>query len=101
MAITYETDPAKLKDPSSWKVVYSIEGGCPTDANGNLPVAKKCTAGDEPECVNQFNFHIPKGVKNGHAIMAWTWFNTIGNREVTHPNSLLSEPFANLSFRCI
>ncbi|KAK4500975.1 hypothetical protein PRZ48_006781 [Zasmidium cellare] len=82
MAITYETDSAKLKDPSSWKVIYSIEGGCPTDAKGNLGSAVKCSTGNEVECVNQFNFNIPKGVKNGHAIMAWTWFNTIGNREM-------------------
>ncbi|KXT11139.1 hypothetical protein AC579_4938 [Pseudocercospora musae] len=82
MSITYETDAAKVKDPSNWKVIYSIEGGCPTDASGNLPTAQKCTTGDEVSCVNQFPFTIPKGVKNGHAIMAWTWFNNVGNREM-------------------
>lgn len=82
MSITYETDPTKLKDPNSWKVIYSIEGGCPTDAKGNLATAQKCATGNEPECVNQFNFNIPKGVKNGHAIMAWTWLNAVGNREM-------------------
>ncbi|KAF7187051.1 hypothetical protein HII31_11660 [Pseudocercospora fuligena] len=82
MSITYETDAAKVKDPSNWKVIYSIEGGCPTDASGNLPTAQKCTTGDEVSCVNQFPFTIPKGVKDGHAIMAWTWFNNVGNREM-------------------
>ncbi|KAF2163608.1 lytic polysaccharide monooxygenase [Zasmidium cellare ATCC 36951] len=74
MAITYETDTAKLKNPSSWKVIYSIEGGCPSDAQGNLDGvgAKPCGNGNEPNCVNQFKFNIPKGVKNAHAIMAWT-----------------------------
>ena len=85
LSITYETDPAKQKDPSSWKVIYSIEGGCPTDAAGNLQDGQvvDCPANStDTACVNVFPFVIPKGVKDGHAIMAWTWFNTIGNREI-------------------
>lgn len=86
LSITYETDPRKQKDPSSWKVIYSIEGGCPTDAPGNLQqghvVECSTNASTTTACVNEFPFTIPPGVKNGHAIMAWTWFNTIGNREM-------------------
>lgn len=72
LAITYETEAAKVKDPQNWKVIFSIEGGCPTDAAGNLQSAVKCD-GDGTNCVNEFPFVIPKGVKDGNAIMAWTW----------------------------
>ncbi|KAK4622269.1 hypothetical protein CLAFUW4_07610 [Fulvia fulva] len=82
LAITYETDAAKVKDPKNWKVIYSILGGCPTDAKGNLDQAIACTQAGNTACVNQFPFKIPKGVKDGNAILAWTWFNTIGNREM-------------------
>ncbi|KAM3417827.1 hypothetical protein BST61_g6052 [Cercospora zeina] len=83
LSITYETDPAKQKDPANWKVIFSIEGGCPTDAPGNLASAVECTEGStDTACVNEFPFTIPKGVKDGHAIMAWSWFNNVGNREM-------------------
>lgn len=74
ISITYETDPAKQKDPSNWKVIYSILGGCPSDTVGNLNSAIACTSENEADCVNKFPFKIPKGVKSGHAILAWTWF---------------------------
>ncbi|KAF2271403.1 uncharacterized protein EI97DRAFT_428292 [Westerdykella ornata] len=45
----------------TWKVIYSIEGGCPLSA---IP------------------FTIPKEVPNGEFSMAVTWFNHIGNREM-------------------
>lgn len=74
ISITYETDPAKQKDPSNWKVIYSMLGGCPADTVGNLNSAKACTSENEGDCVNEYPFTIPKGVKSGHAILAWTWF---------------------------
>ncbi|KAF2211869.1 hypothetical protein CERZMDRAFT_25112, partial [Cercospora zeae-maydis SCOH1-5] len=83
LSIMYETDPAKQKDPANWKVIYSIEGGCPSDAPGNLATAVHCTEGStDVACLNEFPFPIPKGVKDGHAIMAWSWFNNVGNREM-------------------
>jgi len=83
ISITYETDADKVKDPKNWYVIYSIEGGCPSNTVGNLEVAKDCSAGgtNGVDCVNSFNFTVPN-VKSGHAIMAWTWFNTVGNREM-------------------
>ncbi|SMR59588.1 unnamed protein product [Zymoseptoria tritici ST99CH_3D1] len=81
LSLTYETDPVKQKDPKNWKVIYSMLGGCPAETKGNLPMAIACKAG-ATDCVNQFPFTIPKGVKNGHAILAWTWFNNVGNREM-------------------
>lgn len=84
ISITYETDPAKLKSPSSWSVIHSFVGGCPTNAKLNLdPAAMACTGSDSSNCVNQgFTFSIPPEVKSGNAIMAWTWFNNVGNREM-------------------
>ncbi|PNS16522.1 hypothetical protein CAC42_256 [Sphaceloma murrayae] len=95
ISITYETDAAKLKDPNSWRVLYSIEGGCPTNSKGNLADsyqgpnggysgAWQCSdpATNGYDCVNSFEFTIPEGVKSGQATLAWTWFNTIGNREM-------------------
>lgn len=84
MSITYETDAAKVKDPKNWYVIHSFEGGCMTQNLGNLPTSINCAADQQygDNCVNTFNFTIPKGVKNGNAIMAWTWFNNVGNREL-------------------
>ncbi|GAM84016.1 hypothetical protein ANO11243_020070 [Dothideomycetidae sp. 11243] len=96
ISITYETDPAKIKDPANWKVLYSIVGGCPTNSPANMDGqytgvngqtytgAVSCTDPNTNgyDCVNQFNFTIPQGVQNGQATLAWTWFNNVGNREI-------------------
>ncbi|TIA14011.1 hypothetical protein D6C81_06927 [Aureobasidium pullulans] len=95
LSLTYETDPQKVKQADAWKVIYSIEGGCPTNTLANLDgnytgpdgpytVALAC---DDPrsnnfDCINTFDFTIPQGVKNGQATLAWTWFNNVGNREI-------------------
>jgi len=95
ISITYESDPVSLKDPRNWKVLYSIQGGCPSNTHLNLdgtftsstgsyhgswPCTNESTNGID--CVNAFEFRIPKGLKDGHAIVAWTWFNTVGNRHM-------------------
>ena len=95
ISITYESDPALLKDPQNWHVLYSIQGGCPSNTHLNLdgfftssvgvyqgswPCKNESTNGID--CTNSFEFKIPKGLENGHAIMAWTWFNTVGNRHM-------------------
>jgi hypothetical protein len=82
ISLTYETDAAKLKDPASWKVIHSMVGGCPTDAKGNLDTAKMCDGTNAGDCVNSFSFQIPNEVQNGAAVLAWTWFNNVGNREM-------------------
>lgn len=74
ISITYETDAAKVKDPKNWYVIYSIEGGCPTNTYQNLDGSYQGPQGTytgaydctDPrtngvDCVNQFNFTIPKG----------------------------------------
>ncbi|OQO13975.1 hypothetical protein B0A48_00850 [Cryoendolithus antarcticus] len=77
-------DISKAKDPSAWHVIYSIEGGCPANIKGNFPEggAVACTSENEGDCVHSFDYTIPQGVESGNAILSWTWFNTIGNREI-------------------
>ena len=85
-------DVSKAADPTAWKVIYSIEGGCPSNTEGNLDGgdgsdqnwtsgAVACTSADEKNCVRSFNYTIPSGVQSGNAVLAWTWMNSIGNRE--------------------
>ena len=61
-----------------------MEGGCPTNAEGNLPTSIQCSdpGSDGINCLNSFNFSIPSGMQSGKAVFAWTWFNTVGNREM-------------------
>lgn len=89
-ALTYEFPPPA--DRRKWKTIYTIIGGCPVSAAGNLPVtgrdgdgrADAAQCGDDAgtECIRQFDVPVPRGVPNGNATFAWTWFNKIGNREM-------------------
>ncbi|KAK0744527.1 hypothetical protein B0T21DRAFT_280609 [Apiosordaria backusii] len=89
-SVTYDFPPPA--DKSKWKTIYTLIGGCPVSAAGNLPAAQPDQDGraDSPqcgndsgvECVRQFNVPIPKNMPNGNATFAWTWYNKIGNREV-------------------
>ncbi|THW94945.1 hypothetical protein D6D15_01757 [Aureobasidium pullulans] len=95
LSITYETDSQKVKQASAWKVIYSIEGGCPSNTLGNLidtyqgplgPYHNALPCSDPHsngvDCINDFNYTIPEGVKNGQATLGWTWFNNVGDREI-------------------
>ncbi|KAK6508029.1 hypothetical protein TWF481_006447 [Arthrobotrys musiformis] len=56
----------------SFQVLHSFIGDCPRGAHGN-----------ELTDTNQtFYFKIPEDEPAGNAIFAWTWFNSIGNREM-------------------
>ncbi|KAK4031576.1 hypothetical protein C8A01DRAFT_21234 [Parachaetomium inaequale] len=89
-SLTYE-NPLPT-DKARWKTIYTLIGGCPVSAEGNLPVtgrdadgradALHCGNDSGVECIRQFNIPIPKELPNGNATFAWTWFNKIGNREV-------------------
>jgi hypothetical protein len=80
------SDTANAADPASWNVIYSIEGGCPSNTALNLNTmpkgAEACTSDNQGDCVHSWDVPMPKGVKSGNAILSWTWFNTIGNREM-------------------
>ncbi|KAK0708030.1 hypothetical protein B0H67DRAFT_472737, partial [Lasiosphaeris hirsuta] len=89
-SLTYEYPPPA--DKSKWKTIYTLIGGCPVSAAGNLPPATpdqdgranspQCGNDSGVECIRQFNIPIPKDVPNGNATFAWTWLNKIGNREL-------------------
>lgn len=67
--ISVSKDKAPTKD-SKWKVIHSIEGGCPTTGSGNSGP------------LGTFSFKIPEALPEGQLTMAWTWFNKVGNREM-------------------
>ncbi|MCJ1485685.1 hypothetical protein MMC06_005860 [Schaereria dolodes] len=73
--ISLTTDKAPSKS-TKWQVIHSIIGGCPASVVGNLP--------DDPSgsSASKFQFSIPEGISPGSYVLAWTWFNKIGNREM-------------------
>ncbi|WAO91137.1 Hypothetical protein NCS54_00859000 [Fusarium falciforme] len=89
-SISHGKDPSK--DVKGWRTIYSIIGGCPAEAQGNIPSIAKDPQGREhgpecgndsgKECIREFDIPIPKDMQNGPAIFAWTWFNKLGNREM-------------------
>jgi len=72
MLITYDFPPTQN---SVWRVMTSFEGDHPIKAAGNLPA--------DPTLVHDpIPFTVPAGLPSGKAVVAWTWFNRIGNREM-------------------
>ena len=74
VSVTTDLNPTK---DSVWKVIKSIEGGCPAqNTEGNLgsdasaPVPYK------------YDFTIPEDLASGDYVFAWSWFNKVGNREM-------------------
>lgn len=66
--VSLTTDKEPTKD-SKWKVIHSIEGGCPLGGNDNLS--------DNPNDTRakNYTFQIPDVVKTGQYTLAWTWHN--------------------------
>ncbi|KAI9860925.1 MAG: hypothetical protein M1813_005604 [Trichoglossum hirsutum] len=74
ISITYDKKPTKN---SVFKVIHSIEGECPARGTpGNR--------GDDAFAANPdtYEFKIPDGLPLGDAVVAWTWFNKVGNPEM-------------------
>jgi hypothetical protein len=74
ISITYDKEPTKN---SVWKVIHSIEGGCPMrDIAGNN--------GNDANAISpsKYSFKVPNNLPTGGAVLAWTWFNKVGNREM-------------------
>ncbi|KAI1848011.1 hypothetical protein JX265_002016 [Neoarthrinium moseri] len=73
VSITYDTQPSKS---SKFKVIHTIQGGCPArDTNGNL------VGTAETPNPNAYDFTIPSDLPAGKGTIAWSWMNRIGNRE--------------------
>lgn len=89
-SVSYGKTPSK--DVEGWRTIYTIIGGCPAEAQGNIPSIAKDPQGREhgpecgndtgKECIREFDIPIPKDMQNGAAVFAWTWFNKLGNREM-------------------
>lgn len=74
VSVTTDLNPTR---DSQWKVIKSIEGGCPAqDTEGNL--GNDASA----EVPYKYNFDIPQEMPEGEYVLAWTWFNKVGNREM-------------------
>ncbi|RSM15358.1 hypothetical protein BHE90_005537 [Fusarium euwallaceae] len=74
ISITTDEQPDKN---SVWKVIKSIEGGCPAKGQaGNM--------GDNADAEDPYKYEytIPKELAAGKYTIAWTWFNKVGNREM-------------------
>ena len=74
VSITYDKNPTQS---STFKVIHSIEGGCPIKGvAGNT--------GDSADAVDPdtYSFTVPTSLPTGTATLAWTWFNKVGNREM-------------------
>jgi hypothetical protein len=67
VSVTKDKEPTPQ---SVWKVIHSIEGGCPTADSGNNGK------------INSFPFTVPSELPEGQLTMAWTWFNSKGDREM-------------------
>lgn len=73
LSVTYDYPP---RGSSTFKVILSIEGGCPAQVPGNLPPDPRGTG------ASTFKYTIPADLPVGPATLVWTWFNRVGNREM-------------------
>lgn len=75
ISITYDLEPTAN---SQFKVIHSIEGGCPQDGSHSTNFGNVAGAPGP----STYTFTIPDYLPPGDATLAWTWFNRIGNREM-------------------
>ncbi|KAI1004321.1 hypothetical protein K3495_g3885 [Podosphaera aphanis] len=74
VSITYDKAPTAN---SVFKVIHSIVGGCPArNTEGNIGTS---ATAEDPD---KYAFKIPETLPSGDAVLAWTWFNKVGNREM-------------------
>ena len=73
ISLTKDVPPTK---DSVFKVIKSIEGGCPSTNPGNV--------GTDPfgYGADKFQYTIPNEIAPANYTLAWTWFNKDGNREM-------------------
>jgi hypothetical protein len=67
LSVTMDTAPT---ENSVFKVIKSIEGGCP-GVDGT---------------VNEYNFELPASIPNGKATFAWTWFSKMSGAPELYMN---------------
>jgi len=74
VSITYDKAPGKN---SRFTVIKSFQGKCPT---GQYP--GNITPDNPALPLPGLPYQIPADAPEGDAILAWTWFNKVGNREM-------------------
>ncbi|RPB03864.1 hypothetical protein L873DRAFT_1786823 [Choiromyces venosus 120613-1] len=83
MSITYDLKPTK---DSKFRVMQSWMGDHPVKAVGNLGPQDRDPQNLGPkfplDSINPLSFKVPAGLPKGKAIVTWTWFNKLGNREM-------------------
>ncbi|KAH7406099.1 hypothetical protein DE146DRAFT_433707 [Phaeosphaeria sp. MPI-PUGE-AT-0046c] len=67
LSVTMDTEPT---ESSVFKVIKSIEGGCP-GVDGTT---------------NEYNFELPASIPNGKATFAWTWFSKMSGAPELYMN---------------
>jgi hypothetical protein len=67
LSVTQDMEPTK---DSVFKVIKSIEGGCPGVDGG----------------VNEYNYELPDSIPNGNATFAWTWFSKMSGAPELYMN---------------
>jgi hypothetical protein len=67
LSVTMDTEPT---EKSVFKVIKSIEGGCP-GVDGTT---------------NEYNFELPDSIPNGKATFAWTWFSKMSGAPELYMN---------------
>ncbi|CAF9915409.1 MAG: hypothetical protein GOMPHAMPRED_000748 [Gomphillus americanus] len=68
LAVTSDKAPTAS---TSWQVILSIEGGCPS------------ITGDGP---STYNYEIPDGIATGDATLAWTWISKLAGQPEYYMN---------------
>ncbi|PVH93946.1 lytic polysaccharide monooxygenase, partial [Periconia macrospinosa] len=66
LAVTMDKNPSKT---SKFKVIHSIEGGCPGTSGPST-----------------FSFPVPKELPNGEAVFAWTWIPLFSGQKEFYMN---------------
>jgi len=75
ISVTTDKNPTAS---SVFKVLHSIEGGCPLAPKP--PLVGNYVEGTVPD-LGSYDFKVPKDLPNGDVVVAATWFNNVGNRE--------------------
>lgn len=77
VSLTEDLQPTK---DSKWKVIHSIEGGCPFGGEDNLSGDAAGTG------ATAFKYQIPDSVKPGQYTLAWTWHNKLAGQPEIYQN---------------
>ena len=80
MLITYDFPPTSK---SVWRVLQSFSGDHPIRAlAGNMNNVDPSIAPSASYMLPPLQWDVPAGLPSGKAVVAWSWFNRIGNREM-------------------